>query len=846
MRRVLTSLTLVFCAFAAPAMAQVVSPAPGTEMPAEVKQSIEGKGKFQFKHAWLDKAEKAREEREQYIQERGFYKGDMLQAAQRQRYAVTGNFAIPVFCVKYSDTGADPFPISQLQTKLFNGPFAPQTVTQFYNEISYGDLNLSGTVYGWTTLPQTNLYYTGSGTCNGLCGTAHMRALITSTLAANDGAVNFGQYDNDGPDGIPNSGDDDGVVDFVSFVHPEQGAECGVNGNIWSHRYVVSAYSPFTPYTTNDARTGGGFIVVDDYTVQPIYNCGGVSLIDIGVFAHEWGHAFGLPDLYDTNGGSQGVGHWCLMGSGNWNTPTNPSHMSAWSKDQLGWANVIAAPAAPTPFTLYAVETNRDVVRLDVTHEKWRRLNTCAIQGSYSLHCGLTAAEATARSWASGEGYGNYWKTTVSRDFEYNGSGSVQLQYQYSFSLEPSYDYVDAQITVNGTTSTFATYNAVGAGTQVVDLTPYLGGAGPYKVSFKMTSDTAYSDEDGSYATTCGAVSLDDIYVVGGGENYHTDFEAREDGWAEEMNPPTEYFLVENRKPLGSDVNVWGGGGLSIWHVDSADQTGGPINLRPRGIAVEQADGLGNLESNANRGDAGDPYPGTTSNFNFNAGTNPNSNGHDGPSTVSVQLTSGNGNPMTATMKGGWPAPAPATVAPNNGTSGNSVQLQIDGSLFAKTGDVELVGPGNISATNVEWVGKDRILADFDLTGAPNGTYDVVVYNPGGASAALTDAFAISGGATAAGDSPKKFALLPNYPNPFNPATTIRYELASRSRVELRIYDVKGALVKTLVNESKPAGVYSLEWNGRDDRGVAVSSGVYFYRITAGSFNDVRKMTLLK
>jgi M6 family metalloprotease-like protein len=854
MRNPFVVLTAVVCLGGGAARsveAQVVSPAPGTEMPAEVRESIQGRGKFEFKRAWIEKTRRARDAREAYLAERGFYKRDLLQAAQRQQFAVSGSFAIPVFCVKYSNTGADPFPISSLQSKLFDGPFAPQTVSQFYGEISYGDLSLDGTVYGWTALPNTDTYYAGTGTCNGVCGTAKIRQLITTTLNAQDGVVDFGQYDNDGPDGVPNSGDDDGYVDFVSFVQPEQGAECGVNGNIWSHRWVLSGWSPYTPYTTNDPRTGGGFIMVDDYTIQPVYNCGGATLIDIGVFCHEWGHAFGLPDLYDTDGGSEGVGHWCLMGSGNWNTPTTPAHMSAWSKGELGWSNVIVAPATPTPFTIYDVETNRDVYRLDVTHEKWRRVTNCALAGSYSMRCGLTDVEASGRGWAAGGGYGNEWDVTLSRDFNYSGSGSVALQYQYSFELEPSYDYAYGNITVGATTSTFALYDGNGSGTANIDLTPYLSAPGPYTISFRVTSDVAYSDEDGNYATACGAMTLDNISVTGGGESHVADFEARENGWAETMNPPIEYFLVENRKPIGSDAAVWGGGGLTIWHIDAADQTGGggtfEANLRPRGVAVEQADGLSNLESGLNRGDGGDPYPGSANNMNFNGLTVPNSNGHDGPSTVSVALTSGNGNPMTATMMGGWPAPAPSAIAPTGGTSGGGVQLQIDGSLFAKTGTAELVdGVTTIASTSVEWVGKDRILADFDLTGAPNGFYDVVVYNPGGASAVLSDAFEVTGAPTAAGDSPRRFALLANYPNPFNPSTTIRYELASRARVELRVYDVNGALVRTLVDDVKPAGAYALEWNGRDDRGNPVGSGVYFYRLTAGDFSDVRKMTLLK
>jgi hypothetical protein len=145
----------------------------------------------------------------------------------------------------------------------------------------------------------------------------------------------------------------------------------------------------------------------------------------VSLCLHEFGHAFGLPDLYDTDGGSAGVGEWCLMGSGNWNTPTNPAHMSAWSKSFLGWTNVIVAPATPTPFNILDVETHRDVYRLDIMKEKWRRMTDCALTGAYSLRCGLTEDEAYTRWWDGGSGYGNFWDTTVSRDFHYSGSGTV-------------------------------------------------------------------------------------------------------------------------------------------------------------------------------------------------------------------------------------------------------------------------------------------------------------------------------------------------------------------------------------------------------------------------------------
>jgi M6 family metalloprotease-like protein len=856
MRRAMLTLG-VLVAFASSSTAQIVPPAPGVEIPPEVIQSINERGgrAFQFENAWLRKAEQAREAREAFIEARGFYQRDMLPAAERPQLSVSGNFSVPVFCVKYSNTGADPYPISTLQTRLFDGPFAPRTLSEFYAEISYGDLNMTGTVYGWTTLPNVESFYTGAGTCNGLCGSANVDDLILTTLGANDAAVDFGQYDNDGPDGLPNSGDDDGFVDFVAFVHPEQGAECGVNGNIWSHRYSLN-FLAGAAYTTNDARSGGGLIQVNDYVIQPAYNCGGVAVIDIGVFCHEFGHAFGLPDLYDTNGGSQGVGHWCLMGSGNWNAPPDPAHMSAWSKDQLGWTDIVVVDSKPTNYDIDNVENNRAVYRLDVAHERWRRMTDCKIAGNYSMRCGLLAAEATARNWASGSGYGNGWDETVSREFSYNGAGSVALSYKYSYDLEPGYDYAYTNVTVGGTTTMLAVYNGTVAGTANIDLTPYLGGVPTtYTISVRVTSDPGWSDEDGLNATACGAFVLDDISVVGGGENYATDFETREDGWAPDMSPPNEFFLVENRQPLGSDVNIWGGGGLAIWHIErsvastgQAGNTGGSTNNRPRGVALEQADGLLNMEANLNRGDAGDPFPGSTNKTLFNGGTAPNSNGYGGASTVSVQLLTGNGDPISTTMSGGWPLPTVALWAPSTAASGAFVQVQIDGTGFARVGTAELVlGATTIPSTSVEWVGKDRILADFDLTGATNGFYDLVVFNPGGGCAVLPAAFEITGAPTGINQpAPSQFALRPNFPNPFNPSTTIRFDVAARGAVTLRVYDVSGALVRTLVNGEREAGAYAIGWDGRNDQGNPASSGVYFYRLTAGGFSDVRKMTLLK
>jgi hypothetical protein len=94
--------------------------------------------------------------------------------------------------------------------------------------------------------------------------------------------------------------------------------------------------------------------------------------------------------------------------------------------------------------------------------------------------------------------------------------------------------------------------------------------------------------------------------------------------------------------------------------------------------------------------------------------------------------------------------------------------------------------------------------------------------------------------------APAEFKLTQNFPNPFNPATTIKYNLADEAQVHLRVYNIVGQVVRTLVQERQAAGRYSVRWDGRDDRGLTVSSGIYFYQITAGKFKDVRKLMLLK
>lgn len=93
---------------------------------------------------------------------------------------------------------------------------------------------------------------------------------------------------------------------------------------------------------------------------------------------------------------------------------------------------------------------------------------------------------------------------------------------------------------------------------------------------------------------------------------------------------------------------------------------------------------------------------------------------------------------------------------------------------------------------------------------------------------------------------PSLFNLSANYPNPFNPKTTIGYSLGRRDHVEIEVFNLLGQGVRTLVNETIPAGLHQIVWDGTNDDGKPVSTGIYFYRIQAGDFVQAKKMLLLK
>jgi hypothetical protein len=94
--------------------------------------------------------------------------------------------------------------------------------------------------------------------------------------------------------------------------------------------------------------------------------------------------------------------------------------------------------------------------------------------------------------------------------------------------------------------------------------------------------------------------------------------------------------------------------------------------------------------------------------------------------------------------------------------------------------------------------------------------------------------------------TPAKQMLSQNFPNPFNPTTTIEYNVPVNGNVSLNVYNVKGQLVRTLVNENQTIGKHTIVWDGQDNNGATATSGIYFYKMTSSNTTETRKMIMVK
>ena len=276
-------------------------------------------------------------------------------------------FYLPVLLGQYADVTETYFDAVDFQNLLFDDN-STGTMKEYYNEISYGNFLVDGTADGW----YQSTYTMAQAVDN-------VKQYVAEIAELADPDFDYTQFDNDGPDNIPNSGDDDGYVDGIIVVYSGCGAEWYPgNDNIWPHKSSLGSYE----YETDDLGANGSNVIVKSYAVNPELAGGGDcytnTIRPIGVYAHEFGHILGLPDLYDrdnSNGGSEGIGHWCLMASGSWQGwgGDTPAHMSSWCKSEMGWLEPVVLSSDEISLNIPQVETNPYAVKIWEDDYFWSR-----------------------------------------------------------------------------------------------------------------------------------------------------------------------------------------------------------------------------------------------------------------------------------------------------------------------------------------------------------------------------------------------------------------------------------------------------------------------------------------
>ncbi len=275
---------------------------------------------------------------------------------------VRGKMRIPVILAGYSDRPGTVAPAT-FTARLF-GSFSPGSMRDYFREASAGRFEPAGEVHGWVRAPRTQAQYLKDGSISG------GETFVGEAIKAADALIDFGLYDNDGPDGTPNSGDDDGFVDALLVIHPGGDAAMGDSANFWSRATIWNSGG----LATGDPAAGGGAVRVNRYALLPELAGDGSAPVPsaIGIWCHEFCHLLGLPDLYDGDkegggGYSLGVGCWDLMAFGCYGadgaSPERPVHPGAWSKLRLGWVDPVRADSSG-PVLLPPVAERGQVVRV--------------------------------------------------------------------------------------------------------------------------------------------------------------------------------------------------------------------------------------------------------------------------------------------------------------------------------------------------------------------------------------------------------------------------------------------------------------------------------------------------
>ncbi len=281
----------------------------------------------------------------------------------------TGTNYILVLLVNFTDT-TPLFKKEDYEDVYFKK--GSRSLADYFSEVSYGKLTVTsgpGGIQDWWTAPNTHNYYGADDPDDPFHNDVKLpEAPLAAIKVLDSKDFNFAPYDQDG----------DCYVDTVAFVFqgkPQSSTK--VADDIWPRQSEIKP-----EYVTKTPCPKGGKIIVKKYTVQTEQEADG-KIATIGTFAHEYGHALGLPDLYDTTEKSVGAGVWTVMGNGESNRRSkegregdSPAHFDAWSKFYLGWV---------TPVKVTSPLINESIPPVEDTPKVYQFLTGTKNSGEYFL-----------------------------------------------------------------------------------------------------------------------------------------------------------------------------------------------------------------------------------------------------------------------------------------------------------------------------------------------------------------------------------------------------------------------------------------------------------------------------
>lgn len=351
------------------------------------------------------------------------------------------------------------FSRSYFQDLYFGTGQGKDSLKTYYEKTSSGRYSVEGEVSDWVKVPYNEARYgsnyCGQTNCSNVWDTVKDGVLAWTEAQKKAGKTDaqikaqlaqYDLWDRYDFDGDGNFNEPDGYIDHFQIVHAgeDESAGGGVQGTtaLWAHRwYAYGTSAGKTGPANNKAggtQIGDTGIWVGDYTMQP--ENGG-----LGVFAHEYGHDLGLPDLYDTSGGGEnGVGFWSLMSAGSWlgkgkdSIGDLPGDMTAWDKLQLGWLNYDKAKAATKSTHKLGVSAynTKDKQALVVELPK-KKVQTDVV----------APAEGSSQWWSN---MGDDLKNTLTRSVDLTGKKSAALSLKGWWDIEAEYDYLYTEVSTDG------------------------------------------------------------------------------------------------------------------------------------------------------------------------------------------------------------------------------------------------------------------------------------------------------------------------------------------------------------------------------------------------------------